>query len=139
MPRNAAPVSTRVGSSSTGDSRNGCSGARRWKAEAIAPQLSRRGRHGGPAARVVECDERTRELGIEVVLASSSKPHELERYLDLLDARRLGLRWASSDDVEATKPAPDLIERALAEVEGADALMLGDATWDVASAARAGI
>ena len=83
--------------------------------------------------------ERCGAVGIQVVLASSSKPSELERYLELLDVRRLGVRWVSSGDVERTKPAPDLIERAVAEVEGAGAMMVGDATWDVVAARHAGL
>src|SRR3954469_9255644 len=41
--------------------------------------------------------ERSRALGAEVVLASSAKPSELDRYLELLDAERLGLRWTNSE------------------------------------------
>jgi HAD superfamily hydrolase (TIGR01549 family) len=83
--------------------------------------------------------ERSRSLGAQVVLASSAKSSELERYLELLDADRLGLRWTDSDSVSRTKPEPDLIHRAMEEVPGADALMVGDATWDVLAAAGAGI
>jgi phosphoglycolate phosphatase-like HAD superfamily hydrolase len=83
--------------------------------------------------------ERCRALGAHVVLASSAKSSELNRYLELLDAERLGLRWTNSEDVSQTKPEPDLIEQALQQVPSADALMVGDATWDVVAAARAGI
>jgi HAD superfamily hydrolase (TIGR01549 family) len=83
--------------------------------------------------------ERCRALDAQVVLASSAKQSELHSYLELLDADRLGLRWANSEDVSNTKPEPDLIEQALEQVPGADALMVGDATWDVLAAKRAGI
>ena len=83
--------------------------------------------------------ERCRALGAQVVLSSSAKSSELDRYLELLDAERLGLRSTNSDDVAKTKPHPDLIHQALAQVRGADALMIGDATWDVIAASRAGI
>ncbi len=83
--------------------------------------------------------ERSRALQAEVVLSSSAKPSELDRYLELLDAERLGLRWTNSDDVSRTKPQPDLIDQALQQVPGADALMIGDATWDVIAASRAGV
>jgi HAD superfamily hydrolase (TIGR01549 family) len=83
--------------------------------------------------------ERCRELGAQVVLASSAKSSELERYLDLLDAERLGVRWTDSEAVERTKPHPDLIHQALEQVPGADALMVGDATWDAIAAGRAGV
>jgi phosphoglycolate phosphatase-like HAD superfamily hydrolase len=44
---------------------------------------------------------------------------EVDRYLDLLDARRLADAWTTSADVEATKPKPDLVHAAL-EQAGAD-------------------
>ena len=49
------------------------------------------------------------------MLASSATPEELELYLDLLDARDLVDAATSSDDVEVTKPAPDLVEAASAK------------------------
>jgi HAD superfamily hydrolase (TIGR01549 family) len=83
--------------------------------------------------------ERCRALGVQVVLSSSAKSSELDRYLDLLDADRLDLRSTNSDDVSRTKPHPDLIHQALQQVPGADALMIGDATWDVIAASRADV
>jgi beta-phosphoglucomutase-like phosphatase (HAD superfamily) len=46
-----------------------------------------------------------------VVLASSAKADEVDRYLDLLDARDLADEWTTSADVESTKPEPDLCQR----------------------------
>jgi HAD superfamily hydrolase (TIGR01509 family) len=94
----------------------------------------------------VEPMEGARELiselgrrGHLVVLASSAKPEEVERYLDLLDARELADAWTHSGDVESTKPAPDLVRAALAKVGGAaeDAVMVGDTPWDVHAASGA--
>ena len=70
---------------------------------------------------------------------SSAKPDEIEHYLDLLDARGLADAWTSSGDVEATKPAPDLVEAALDRVGGGPAVMVGDSTWDCEAAKRAGV
>jgi HAD superfamily hydrolase (TIGR01549 family) len=77
--------------------------------------------------------------GRRVVLASSAKPEEIEHYLDLLDARGLADAWTSSGDVEATKPAPDLVEAAVERVGGGAAVMVGDSTWDCKAADRAGV
>ncbi|HEX7298486.1 MAG TPA: HAD family hydrolase [Solirubrobacteraceae bacterium] len=77
--------------------------------------------------------------GRSVVLASSAKPDEIEHYLDLLDARGLADAWTSSGDVEATKPAPDLVEAALERVGGGSAVMIGDSTWDCKAAQGAGV
>jgi phosphoglycolate phosphatase-like HAD superfamily hydrolase len=46
--------------------------------------------------------------GWTVVLASSSPADELDRYLDLLDARDLADAWTTKDDVQATKLLPTL-------------------------------
>jgi HAD superfamily hydrolase (TIGR01509 family) len=83
-----------------------------------------------------------KERGHTVVLASSAKENELDHYLDVLAARDLADDWTTSADVEATKPAPDLVHAALAKAGGADAdagVMLGDSTWDCEAAARAGV
>jgi HAD superfamily hydrolase (TIGR01509 family) len=96
----------------------------------------------------VEPMEGSRELIAElgrrghiVVLASSAKEDEVEHYLDLLDARDLADAWTTSADVEETKPAPDLVDSALAKVGGSadDAVMIGDTPWDVKAAERAGV
>ena len=91
-------------------------------------------------ARVLLQDIKDR--GFRVVLASSGKGHQVDHYLDLLDARELTHDWTTSADVEATKPAPDLVHAALAKAgadDGAGAVMLGDSTWDFVAAGRAGV
>jgi HAD superfamily hydrolase (TIGR01509 family) len=81
-----------------------------------------------------------REEGAKAILASSAKAEEVEHYLDLLDARDLVEGWTTADDVERTKPHPDLVHAAL-EKAGSDgpAVMVGDSTWDVKAADAAGI
>jgi HAD superfamily hydrolase (TIGR01549 family) len=80
-----------------------------------------------------------KERGSPVVLASSSPQDEIDRYLDLLDARELADDWTTEDDVEATKPEPDLVRAALEKAGTDDAVMVGDTPWDVKAAARAGV
>lgn len=86
-----------------------------------------------------ELIEDLRSLGHTVVLASSAKPDEVDHYLDLLDARELADAWTSAEDVEATKPEPDLVRSALerADADPREAVMIGDTPWDVQAAARA--
>jgi HAD superfamily hydrolase (TIGR01509 family) len=88
-----------------------------------------------------ELIEQLKQRGHTVVLASSAKEDEVDHYLDLLDARDLADAWTTSADVEATKPAPDLVTSALERAEGSsdDALMVGDTPWDVKAAAAAGV
>jgi HAD superfamily hydrolase (TIGR01549 family) len=78
-----------------------------------------------------------KERGHTVVLASSAKGNELEHYLDLLDVRDLADDWTMSDDVEETKPAPDLVNAAKQKADMGDAVMVGDTNWDIEAAARA--
>ena len=80
-----------------------------------------------------------KDRGLQVVLASSSPRDELERYLDLLDARKLADAWTTKDDVEATKPEPDLILAALEKAQTESAVMVGDTPWDVEAASKAGV
>jgi phosphoglycolate phosphatase-like HAD superfamily hydrolase len=74
-----------------------------------------------------------------VVLASSAKEQEVDRYLDLLDARELADAWTTSADVSSTKPEPDLVHAALEAVDADSGLMVGDTTWDCEAAGRAGV
>jgi HAD superfamily hydrolase (TIGR01509 family) len=82
-----------------------------------------------------------KERGHTVVLASSAKEDEVDHYLDQLDARELADDWTMSDDVEETKPSPDLVTAALekAGADASDAVMIGDTTWDIEAAKRAGV
>jgi HAD superfamily hydrolase (TIGR01509 family) len=82
-----------------------------------------------------------RETGHQVVLASSAKGWEVDHYLELLDAKEIVDAWTTSDDVENTKPEPDLVHAALEKVGGEpeDARLIGDTVWDVEAAHRAGV
>lgn len=83
-----------------------------------------------------------KERGHRLVLASSGKPQHVDASLDLLDARDVADAWTSSGDVEASKPAPDLLQVALAKLgapAGADSVLIGDSVWDVESATKAGM
>jgi HAD superfamily hydrolase (TIGR01509 family) len=85
--------------------------------------------------------EDLKDAGNAVVLASSAKEWEVDHYLELLDAKELVDDWTTSDDVEKTKPEPDLVHAALDKVGGTaeDALLIGDTVWDVEAAHRAGV
>jgi HAD superfamily hydrolase (TIGR01549 family) len=92
-----------------------------------------------PFAGARELIAELRDVADAVVLASSAKEHEVEHYLDLLDARDLATDWTTSADVESTKPEPDLVHAALEKVGADTGLMVGDTAWDCEAAARAGI
>jgi phosphoglycolate phosphatase-like HAD superfamily hydrolase len=74
-----------------------------------------------------------------VVLASSAKPDEVERYVDLLDARELVDAWTTGGDVDRTKPHPDLISTAAERLpDTPGVVVIGDTAWDAVAADRAG-
>jgi HAD superfamily hydrolase (TIGR01549 family) len=79
------------------------------------------------------------ERDVAVVLASSSPQDEIEHYLELLDVRTLVDAWTTKDEVDETKPEPDLVRAALRKADGREAVMVGDTTWDVEAATKAGI
>jgi len=89
--------------------------------------------------RATELLQALRERGWPVVLATSGKPHHVDRFLDLLDARDLLTAWTTSEDVEQTKPATDLIEVSLRKAGAERGVMVGDSRWDFESARRAGV
>jgi HAD superfamily hydrolase (TIGR01549 family) len=80
--------------------------------------------------------------GHRVVLASSGKPQHVDHFLDLLGLRDLAEAWTSSEDVDSTKPAPDLLQVALAKIGApadAPSVVVGDSVYDVEAAKNAGM
>lgn len=92
-----------------------------------------------PDARAILA--RVKESGRKVVLASSAKRDEIDHYIALLDAEDLVDAVISADDVEASKPEPDIFGAALghAGVEADAAIVVGDTIYDIEAARRAGI
>ena len=80
-----------------------------------------------------------KERGHVVVLASSSVEKHLDVLLDKLEVRDLVDGWTMKDDVDSSKPDPDLIEAALERAGTRSAAVVGDAPWDVHAARRAGL
>jgi len=84
-----------------------------------------------------------RARGVATALASSSQNDELE-----LAERASGVAWRRlfdavvlADDVEESKPAPDLVGAAVRQLgrAAADCAMVGDTPWDIKAARRAGV
>ena len=85
---------------------------------------------------------RSHAAGQRVVLASSASSAELDHYLELLDAHELVETTTSSDDVEKTKPAPDIFATALkklGDVNPAQVIVVGDTPYDIEAAGKCGI
>lgn len=92
-----------------------------------------------PAAR--DLLVRAREEGLKVALATSASGEERDHYLELLEARDLVDLSTSKDDVESSKPSPDIFAAAVekAGVRPDQALVIGDTPYDVIAARRAGV
>jgi HAD superfamily hydrolase (TIGR01509 family) len=92
-----------------------------------------------PGAR--ELVRRCHEAGLTTVLASSAGAREVGVLRTLLDVDDALDEATSSDDAEASKPAPDLVGVAIdkAGVAPAEAVFVGDAVWDVHACAKAGV
>jgi len=80
-----------------------------------------------------------KERGFRLVLASSGKREHVEAFLELVDGTSLADAWTTSDDVESSKPEPDIVSSALAKVEGASGIMVGDSIYDAQAAAKLGV
>src|SRR3954470_23373546 len=76
-----------------------------------------------PFSAVPELLRRVRDAGLQVAVASSAKEDEVEKYLDIAGITGLVNLKTSSDDVEESKPAPDIFEIVLKKlkIDGADA------------------
>jgi len=88
-------------------------------------------------ARALIVDLKAR--GHAVVVASSSIERHLEVLLGKLRIRELVDGWTTKDDVERSKPEPDLVRAAIAKAGTQDAVMIGDSPWDIKAAGAAGI
>jgi HAD superfamily hydrolase (TIGR01509 family) len=94
-----------------------------------------------PLAGARELIRELHSRGIRVVLATSAPEEELTALRGLLDVEDALHAVTSSEDVETAKPEPDVIRIALerAGVDADDAVMVGDAVWDIRAAGRAGV
>jgi phosphoglycolate phosphatase-like HAD superfamily hydrolase len=79
--------------------------------------------------------------GGPLAIATSAKPDELRALLEVVDATDLLEVAASAEDVDASKPSPDVVEAALERVRlpPGEVVLLGDTGYDIESAATAGV
>jgi HAD superfamily hydrolase (TIGR01509 family) len=84
---------------------------------------------------------RLRAHGLTLVVASSAKEEELELLLALTGAADAFAAETSSDDVERSKPDPDVVHQALARLRCRpdEAVMIGDTPYDRAASANASV
>ena len=70
-----------------------------------------------PFSAVPDLLRRVRDAGLRVAIASSAKKDELDKYLDIARIADLVDLATSSDDVEESKPAPDIFNVVLKKLE----------------------
>ncbi|MDP8916569.1 MAG: HAD family hydrolase [Pseudomonadota bacterium] len=85
--------------------------------------------------------ERIRSDGTSIVLASSATGEELQRYKDIAGIADLLDSATSADDVDHSKPEPDIFLAALrtAGVAPDEAVVVGDTPYDAQAASKAGL
>ena len=83
--------------------------------------------------------ERMKAEGLELVVATSAKSNEVRALLEQTGVSDLIQLASSSDDADASKPDPDIVQAAL-RLNGSHAshsIMLGDTPYDIEASARA--
>ena len=83
--------------------------------------------------------EGLRADGLRIVLATSGSGEQSEHLLSLVGGRERSDAVVTSSDVESSKPAPDLVELALSQVDSRSAFLVGDSVWDGRSGVSAGV
>jgi len=85
--------------------------------------------------------ERLRDHGHELVVATSAGEESMKALLEQAGLDDLLPLRTSSDDAEASKPAPDIVHAALQQAGASpmNAVMIGDTPYDVAAARNAGV
>jgi HAD superfamily hydrolase (TIGR01509 family) len=86
--------------------------------------------------------ERLAEDGVKIVLASSAKAKEVDYHVGIIGGEDLIHATTSADDVENSKPDPDIFQAAWKKVSPLSAeevVVVGDTPWDVKAACKAGL
>ena len=95
-----------------------------------------------PFAGVRALFERLIADGVKIALASSAKADELQVYKRIAEIEDLLDAETSSEDAAETKPAPDIFQAALRQLEGTQEgriLVFGDSPYDALAAGKAGL
>lgn len=95
-----------------------------------------------PFPRVRELFARILDDGKKIALASSAQGDELEDYKRLAHIEDLIQGETSADDVEQSKPHPDVFEAALGRLSGVavvEAVAIGDTPYDAEAGSKIGL
>ena len=95
-----------------------------------------------PFPKVRELLEKIKADNLKVVLASSARKETIEHYQKLLDIDSLVDGATSTDDVEQSKPEPDIFAAAVDKLPGIDpeeVIVVGDSPYDAIAASKIGL
>jgi HAD superfamily hydrolase (TIGR01549 family) len=94
-----------------------------------------------PFAAVPDLFHKLRDAGVKLAVGSSAKKDELELYLKLAGVANMTDVKVSAEDVNRSKPAPDVFEAALEKlnIDADDAIVIGDSPYDAEAAKKSGL
>lgn len=97
--------------------------------------------HLRPFPQARELLARMRAEGLTLVVGSSARQNELEKLLTIANVADLIQAVTAADDAERSKPAPDIVEAALAKMPHPHntVVMLGNTPYDLEAATHAGV
>jgi HAD superfamily hydrolase (TIGR01509 family) len=85
--------------------------------------------------------ERLRDMGLHLIIATSSQADEFAALVERAGVRDLILEETTASDAEHSKPSPDIVLSALSKLNDppATVVMLGDTPYDIEAARKAGV
>jgi HAD superfamily hydrolase (TIGR01509 family) len=94
-----------------------------------------------PAPGGRELVQRLKDAGLTLVVATSAMGEELKVLLRQAEIDDLIEEATTSDQVDESKPNPDVVQSALekGELEAEESILIGDTPYDVEAAKRAGV
>lgn len=95
-----------------------------------------------PFSQVKELFQAIKADGIRIVLASAARKETIAHYKKLLDIENLIDSATSTDDVDKSKPEPDIFQTALKklkDIQPEEIIVVGDSPYDAIAAAKAGL
>ncbi len=94
-----------------------------------------------PFPQVRQLLMRMREERLPLVAATSAKADQLDALLDIAGVKDLIKEETTSDDVEESKPEPDIVRAGLRKLgcDASEAVMLGDTPYDIEAAGKSGV
>ena len=103
--------------------------------------LERYAPHLQPAPGARALIQRLKDQGLAVVMATSAKGDELSTLLQRAGIEDLIEQATTSDEVDQSKPDPDIVHAALEKggLAPAEAILVGDTPYDVEAGKRAGV